>query len=122
MSGQILEVPRSTRPRLRLGLALAPVTILAAWLIAAPSGGVAIGLTLLTGALAAAVGGTYAPVDGRPTLGCSQCAVVAGVSVPAAGVLLSAGRTDPSMLGLAVVVVSFGLVQRLRDPATCPRP
>ncbi len=123
MSGEILTLARPVRHRrLRLSLALAPATLLAAWLIAAPSGPAPIAFTLLTGALAAAVGGTYAPVGGRPALGCSRCAVVAGASVPAAGLLLSAGRTDPSLLGLAVVVVAFGLVQRLRDPTTCPRP
>ena len=122
MTGSILVLSAPIRRRgLRLGAALAPLTILAAWLLAAPSGGVAVVQTLVAGTFAAGVLSTYAPIDGRPALGCTRCAVMAGLSVPVAGAFLLAARTDPSMATLAVLLVTFGLAQRLRDPATCDR-
>lgn len=122
MNEAVIAVSAPARRRsLRLGATLAPLTILASWLLAAPTGGVAMVQTVATGLLMAAVLGTYAPVGGRPALGCTRCAVMAGLSVPAAAAFLASARTDSSMAALAVVVVAFGLVQRLRDPATCPR-
>ncbi len=122
MTESVIALSAPARRRsIRLGAALAPVTILVSWLLAAPSGGLAVVQTVTTGILMAAVLGTYAPVGGRPVLGCTRCAVMAGLSIPAAAAFLVSARTDPSMAPLAIIVVAFGLVQRLRDPATCPR-
>jgi hypothetical protein len=123
MSASILVVPRPRRHHGRmLALAVAPVLLPVAWLLARPSGIGPTIIVLVAGALGAAVIGTFAPIDGRPLLGCTRCGVMAGLSVPAGAMLLASGRSDPSSLGLAVVVLGFGLVQRLRDPASCPRP
>lgn len=122
MTEPVIALSAPARRRsLRLGVVLAPLTVLASWLLAGPSDGVAMVQTVVAGLLAATVLGTYAPVGGRPALGCTRCAVTAGLSVPAAAAFLASARTDSSMAALAVVVLAFGLVQRLRDPATCPR-
>lgn len=73
----------------------------------------------LTALLVAGIGaGTlaqYVPTAGhRLDLGCTPCAVAAGFSVPVAVALLATSG------GLAVLVATAGLVQRLRQPAACP--
>ena len=106
---------------LRLAAALSPATVAGAWFLARPGDAMAIVLALGTGLLAAGVIASYAPTGSRrPTLGCTPCAVVAGISVPLAALLLASGRTDPSLLVIAFGAVGFGLAQRLRTPASCP--
>jgi len=120
MTEAILRASAPRRRELRLAAALAPAAILLSWVLVAPSSTAVAVQTVVAGALLAGVLGTYAPVGGRPSLGCGRCAVMAGLSVPAGVAFLSAAREDPSMATLAVVVAGFGLAQRLRDPGTCP--
>jgi len=66
---------------------------------------------------------TYLPHPGeglRPDLGCTPCAAVAGVTVLASFGLLSSAPNDGSTALLALGVSGFGLLQRLRNPGTCP--
>ena len=117
----------SARPRrVLVGVVLAPL----AWLALTSAGG---GLTyapliwiLLVGvasALGAASLATYVPGPGAgrtPVWGCGPCAVVAVTSLPFAAVMLHANPWQLSSAGMAVLVTGLGLVQRLRDPKTCP--
>ena len=76
-------------------------------------------LGLVGGALLA----TYLPVIGpwyRPVLGCTRCAVGAGLTLPLAVTLLASDPTSSAVATMAMAAVTFGLVQRLRDPVTCP--
>ncbi|MCB2176965.1 MAG: hypothetical protein KQH57_14225 [Actinomycetales bacterium] len=78
-----------------------------------PLSGVA---TVAVAVLGAATLARYVPMVGtRPELGCTPCAVVSGLSVPIAIGVLAAG-----MAPLATAIAAFGLVQRLRQPDTCP--
>jgi hypothetical protein len=66
---------------------------------------------------------TYLPRPGtglRPDLGCTPCAAVAAVTVLASFGLLSSAPHDVSTAVLALGVSAFGLVQRLKNPSTCP--
>ena len=66
---------------------------------------------------------TYLPGPGaglRLDLGCTPCAAVAAVTVLAAFGLLSSAPHDVSTEVLALGVSAFGLVQRLKNPSTCP--
>lgn len=84
----------------------------AAWLV----------LGLVAAALGAAVLASYVPVSGgRPDLGCSPCAAVAGLSL--VGSVLAMGSYGPSLVGpgLAAAATLYGLTQRL-GPAACPTP
>lgn len=55
-------------------------------------------------------------------LGCTPCATVAALSVLGAGAVLSTAPHDVSTAVLALVVVGFGLTQRLTNPSTCTTP
>lgn len=117
--------PTSAAPsarRTRLGrravawLVLAPA--LAGGLLAGlgPSGAIGTAAALAVAALGAATLARYVPTVGtRLELGCTPCAVASGLSVPVAIAVLAAG-----MAPLAVGIAAFGLVQRLRQPDTCP--
>lgn len=77
----------------------------------------------LLGLLGAAVVATYLPVSGPwyPLhAGCTRCAVVAGLSLPVATMVLASDPLDTGTAMLALAAVTFGLGQRLRDPGTCP--
>jgi hypothetical protein len=66
---------------------------------------------------------TYLPHPGaglRVELGCTPCAAVAAVTVVVSFGLLSSAPHDVSTAVLALVVSAFGLVQRLKNPSTCP--
>jgi hypothetical protein len=66
---------------------------------------------------------TYLPHPGaglKVELGCTPCAAVAAVTVVASFGLLSSAPHDVSTAVLALVVSSFGVVQRLKNPSTCP--
>ena len=75
--------------------------------------------SVATVAVAVLGGGTlarYVPTVGTgPELGCTPCAVASGLTVPIAIAVLAAG-----MAPLAAAIAAFGLVQRLRQPDTCP--
>ena len=75
------------------------------------------GLAALTGS---AVLASYLPAHGwRPEVGCSPCAVVAGMSV--LGSLMAAHSYGAEVTGpaLGVAVTLFGLSQRLGDSTRC---
>ncbi len=66
---------------------------------------------------------TYLPQPGagrRLDLGCTPCAAVAALSVVGAAAVLSMAPHDMSQAALALVIVGFGLTQRLTSPRTCP--
>ena len=74
---------------------------------------------------AAATLATYLPRPGagrKLELGCTPCAVVAALSVLGAAVVLGTSPYDVPTAVLALVVVGFGLAQRLTNPSTCPAP
>jgi hypothetical protein len=78
-------------------------------------------------AVAAVLGGlivaSYVPVVGRGIdVGCSPCAVMAGVTVIGATVAMNTYET--SLLGplVAAAVMLFGLTQRLGQPTACATP
>jgi hypothetical protein len=114
------------RKRMAVGL-IAPVLFV---LMVATSGGWAPatspGWTALVSGVAFACAttlATYLPRPGiglRPDLGCTPCAAVAAVTVLASFGLLSSAPQDVSTAVLALGVSAFGLVQRLKDPSTCP--
>ena len=114
------------RRRMAVGL-IAPVLLV---LMVATSGGWAAATSLVWTALVAGVAlacaatlATYLPRAGtgfRPDLGCTPCAAVAAVTVLASFGLLNSAPHDVSTAVLALGVSAFGLVQRLKDPSTCP--
>ena len=119
---------RSAR-RTWFGAAVAPVLFVG---LSAVSGGVhPVGapvwtaLVALIATVGAAVLATYVPAAGswrHPAIGCTPCAVVAGLTVLASAAVLNAGPGEVPSAVLALLVAGFGLVQRLRDPGACARP
>lgn len=115
--------PESRAPRsVRLGRRTVAWAVLAAALTGAllallrPSDTLGGPATVVVAVLGAGTLARYVPTVGRrPDLGCTPCAVASGLSVPIAIGVLAAG-----MAPLAVAVAAFGLVQRLRQPDTCP--
>lgn len=102
--------------RLAAWVVAAPVLGAAAWAVLQPSTPGATVAALLIAGLGAATLADYVPTTGRrPEIGCGSCAVVAGLSVPAAVVL---GAGVGPLLGVAVA--AGGLLQRLRQPPVCP--
>jgi hypothetical protein len=90
--------------------------------VAAPGWTVLVALMALA---AAATMATYLPRPGagrKLELGCTPCAAVAALSVLGAGAVLSTAPYDVSTAVLALVVVGFGLTQRLTNPSTCVAP
>jgi hypothetical protein len=74
---------------------------------------------------AAATLATYLPRPGAGRtldLGCTPCAAVAALSVLGAAGVLSTAPHDVSTAVLALVIVIFGLTQRLTNPSTCAAP
>jgi hypothetical protein len=66
---------------------------------------------------------TYLPPPGaglRLEVGCTPCAAAAAVTVLASLGLLSSAPGDVSTAMLALGASAFGLVQRLKNPTTCP--
>lgn len=80
-------------------------------------------LVALTALVSASTLATYLPLRGsgqRLDLGCTPCAAVAAVSVLASLFVLSSEPHDVPTAVLAVGISAFGLLQRLKNPATCP--
>jgi hypothetical protein len=80
-------------------------------------------LTSVAAVLGGLIAASYVPVAGRGIdVGCSPCAVMAGVTVIGATVAMNNYGT--SLLGplVAAAVMLFGLTQRLGQPATCATP
>jgi len=90
--------------------------------------GAPLGWTVLVALMALAAAATLATYLPRPgagrklELGCTPCATVAAVSVLGAAVVLGTSPYDVSTAVLALVVVGFGLTQRLTNPSTCVAP
>ena len=114
------------RRRMAVGL-IAPVLFV---LMVATSGGWAPatspGWTALVAGVALASAttlATYLPRAGtglKPDLGCTPCAAIAAVTVLASFGLVNSAPHDVSTAVLALGVSAFGLVQRLKNPSTCP--
>ena len=143
--GTALHVPLiDTRPPTRTGFAykagswplrrLAAVAVLSPLLfvlLTSVAGGLTPGATLgwtalvaLTALAGAATLATYLPRPGAGRtleIGCTPCAAVAALSVLGAAVVLSTSPHDVSTAFLALVIVGFGLTQRLTNPSTCGR-
>jgi hypothetical protein len=128
------ETPLPTIPRTRPGLRRPLTTVGVApvlWVAFVWAGGgigsgtpaAWLGMVTLAAVLGASTAASYLPTAGPAghlVWGCGPCAITAAASLPLAGVLLS---TDPHQVptaALALLVTAFGLVQRLRDPASCP--
>lgn len=82
-------------------------------------------LVAVTAVVTAATLASYVPLRGagwRPDTGCTQCARVAGFSVPAAGFMLGMSPHDLPFAALALGVAGFGLVQRLTGGGACAVP
>ncbi len=89
---------------------------------AAPAWTALVALVALGGATTLA---TYLPRPGsghRLDIGCTPCAAVAGLSVLGASFILSTAPHDQSTAALALVIIGFGLAQRLTSPSTCATP
>jgi hypothetical protein len=75
--------------------------------------------------IAALVLASYVPQPGsgrRLEVGCSPCAVMGGATIVGSLVLRSTTPVDPGIAGVAVMMLLFGLVQRLNDNASCAVP
>jgi hypothetical protein len=117
---------------LRRTVAVAVLSPLLFVLLIASAGGWApeasLGWTAIVAVMALAAAATLATYLPRPgagrklELGCTPCAVVAALSVLGAAVVLGTSPYDVSTAVLALVVVGFGLAQRLTNPSTCPAP
>lgn len=112
-----------TRRRVAAALLL---PVVAAWFVvvggstatALPAGWYA--LAIVAAALGAAVLASYVPAVGlRPDLGCTPCATVSALTVVAASIVLRNYGADVAGPIIAIAILLFGLVQRLREPATC---
>lgn len=82
-------------------------------------------IVALAALAAAATLATYLPRSGAwrsLDLGCTPCAAVAALSVLGAVGVLSTAPHDVSTAALAMVIVGFGLTQRLTNPSTCAAP
>lgn len=109
---------RSLRPgRRTLAWAILAAALAGALLaLLRPSDTLSVVATVAVAVLGAGTLARYVPTVGtRLDRGCTPCAVASGLSVPIAIGVLTAG-----MAPLAVAVAAFGLVQRLRQPDTCP--
>lgn len=111
------------RRRLVVAGVLWPALLAVTSTVAGGDGDVSLPLLGLFALVGAALLATYLPLTGpwyHLQAGCTRCAVVAGGSVPLGLVLLSSEPLERVTVLMALAVVSFGLAQRLRDPATCP--
>ena len=90
--------------------------------LAAPAAGW-ISLVAFASALGALVLSSYVPAVGwRPEVGCTPCAALSGVTLVGATIALRSAPLDPGNAALAVLMLSFGLYQRLSAPASCAVP
>lgn len=120
--GLLALVPRPGR---RAALTFAVVAPLLAWAYGAAGGWSGPPahrvLMVLSALVASATLASYVPRVGlRPVVGCSSCAAMAAVTVPAAWVVLGSGPGTVSVAVLALLATSMGLAQRLRDQSSCP--
>ena len=86
------------------------------------------GWTAVVALAAVAAAGTLATYLPRPgaghrlDLGCTPCAMIAALSVFGAAAVLHTAPHDASTAAFALVIVGFGLTQRLTSPSTCAAP
>ncbi|MEO6145027.1 MAG: hypothetical protein ABIP19_13700 [Dermatophilaceae bacterium] len=118
-------------PRRKLVSAVALSPVLFAVLISAAGGraqGLAPGWTALVALVALGASATLASYLPRPgygrrlDLGCTPCAAVAALSVVGAAWVLHSTPHDLSSAALALVIIGFGLAQRLTSPSSCAAP
>ncbi len=118
-------------PRRRLVSAVALSPVLFIILISAAGGwapGLAPGWTALVALVALGASATLASYLPRPgygrrlDLGCTPCAAVAALSVVGAAWVLRSTPNDLSSAALALVIIGFGLTQRLTSPSSCAAP
>jgi len=80
---------------------------------------------VMSAALAAGLLASYVPMPGSGRLldaGCSPCAAVSGVAVLGSLMMRSTAPLEPGIAVVAVLLVAFGLAQRLGKVSTCPAP
>lgn len=118
-----------TWPRRRLLIATALVPVVGAWLLlvsTVPLDGAPLDwLTLLAlpSLLGALVLASYVPASGRRVeIGCSPCAVMAGLTLVGASLVVNAYPAQAVGPLLAAAITLYGLVQRLGDTQTCRVP
>ena len=86
------------------------------WVVPASVAGAAIASVLLA---------SYMPEPGSRRLldaGCSPCAAVSGAAVLGSLVMRSTAPLEPGIALVAVLLVAFGLAQRLGAVGSCPAP
>ncbi len=109
--------PHARSRRVVAWMVLAGGLTVAVGTLARPDGPMTWAAGLAVAVLGATTLASYVPASGwRPDLGCTPCAVVSGLSAPLAVVVMTAGGGA----GIAAAIAAAGLVQRLRQPATCP--
>lgn len=112
-----------TRRRLITWIALIPATALLFFSVGAT--GFPLGWTTIVAATAVIASGTVAsyvaPTGAGAAIewGCGRCAIMAGISLPMATIILALGPGQVSNAAWALLVALFGLGQRLRDPGSC---
>ena len=118
-------------PRRRLVSAAALSPVLFIVLTSAAGGwapGLAPGWTALVALVALGASATLASYLPRPgygrrlDVGCTPCAAVAALSVVGASGVLRSNPHDLSSAALALVIIGFGLTQRLTSPSSCAAP
>jgi hypothetical protein len=80
---------------------------------------------VVNAALAAVLLASYVPLPGSGRwldAGCSPCAAISGVAVLGSLVMRSTAPLEPGIALVAVLLVAFGLAQRLGKVSTCPAP
>jgi hypothetical protein len=80
---------------------------------------------VLCAVIAAVVLASYVPKPGsgrRLEVGCSPCAVMGGATIVGSLLMRSTAPLDPGIAVVAVMMLLFGLVQRLKDTASCAVP
>jgi len=80
---------------------------------------------VVSAALASVLLAGYVPEPGSRRLldaGCSPCAAVSGMAVLGSLVMRSTAPLEPGIALVAVLLVAFGLAQRLGAVGSCPAP
>lgn len=100
---------------------LAPAIGTLAWSVGRPSTPWHAMLVMAFAMIGAATLANYVPTVGtRVALGCTRCAVAAGLSVPVALVILASQPRTAAQAAVALLVTGAGLTQRMRQPDSCP--
>jgi hypothetical protein len=123
----VIHTLRSWSSRRWTAAAVAFLPLVAVYLVEGPSWGVwwAVPGALLPAAFASLIVASYVPEPGSGRLvevGCSPCAVVAGASILGSIILRDTSPSDAGTAVVALLLLGFGLAQRLVGAGTCSVP